>query len=191
MEKDKHARWTHFFKEDIRRFKPAEFNLIFIQQHGLTLAALLGYAFHTDRQVAFRAAWMLEHVLLNAPEQIPSVFGDLTTRLGEQKNWSAIRSFTKIGMASTDRRNTIPYTQAQEAVWIEQCFQWLIDPSCPVAVVVNCLDILSNLSSRHDWVRDELAAQIHFLLNTTPTPALTSRAQRVLKRIRPPAQGAG
>src|SRR5690606_31763033 len=134
MEKDKHARWTHFFKEDIRRFKPAEFNLIFIQQHGLTLAALLGYAFHTDRQRAFRAARRLEHLLLSAPAQVPSGFRDLPTRLGEQQNWRGMRSCTKLGMGSTDRRNTIPYPQAQEAVWSEHCFQWLIDPSCPVAV---------------------------------------------------------
>lgn len=58
----------------------------------------------------------------------------------------------------------------------------MIDPKCPVATRVNCMDVLYNLSSKHPWIKDELAAQIQYHLRN-PSAALASRGNRVLKRI--------
>lgn len=172
-----------FLKTGIRAYEASIFDLNFIQQQGLSVEALLDYAYHQDAQIAFRASWLLEHTVLKAPHCIRDVYDDFMHRLPSQKNWSCIRSFTKIGMLVTRRPSKILVSRSeQEDVWIEQCFNWIIADDCPVAVLVNCLDILYQLSIKHVWIKDELAAQIQHLLKN-PTPALASRAKRILKRI--------
>ncbi|GHE41721.1 hypothetical protein [Sphingobacterium griseoflavum] len=172
-----------FLKSGIRMYEAKCFNEDFIKQQGFTLETLLEYAFHRDAQVAFRAAWLLEHTLLKSPLLLTQIYPQFMKRLPEQVNWSCIRSFSKIGMLATKRPRLCDKTdQAHDELWIEQCFQWIIQDDCPVAVTVNCLDILYYLSDDYQWVREELAEQIRHLLKT-PTPALVSRAKRILKRI--------
>ncbi|TDS17713.1 hypothetical protein [Sphingobacterium paludis] len=172
-----------FLRHDIRAFDAKVFGLEFISAHGLTPASLLRYAYHNDAQVAFRASWLLEHTAIKAPQIIRPIYPDFMRHLSSLKNWSCIRSFSKIGMIVTKPpRQWVEKNDRYDEIWIEQCFDWIITPSCPVAVVVNCLDILYYLSVEQEWIREELTAQIQHLLKT-PSPALTSRAKRILKRL--------
>lgn len=171
-----------FLKEDIRQYQAKVFDLDFVEKHGFTVSDLLSYSYYPDTQVSFRAAWLLEHVCIKRPAVIPRIYDTFIDRLSEQKHWGTIRSYTKIAMLATHAKTAVLYTDEQEETLIEQCFNWLINPRCPVAVVVNCLDILYNLRKRNPWIEEELKAQIQHLLKT-PTPALASRANRILKRI--------
>ena len=171
-----------FLKIDIRQYPAKAFNLDFIHMHGFTVPSLLAYSYHPDKQISFRAAWLLEHVCIQQPAVISSIYHSFITQLPNQQHWGTIRSYTKIGMLSTDTKTAIPHTFEQEEVLIERCFHWLIHPDCPVAVLVNCLDILCNLRKNNLWIEDELRAQIEHLLKN-PTPALASRAKRVWKRM--------
>ncbi len=172
-----------FLKTGIRAYAAASFDQDFIYKHGFTLETLLAYTAHRDEQVAFRAAWLLEHTFLKDPSLLPQIYPILMQQVASCANWSCIRSFSKIGMLATKPpRKYAAYSKPYDDIWIEQCFSWIIRADCPVAVTVNCLDILYYLSDQHHWIRDELAAQIHHLLKT-PTPALASRAKRILKRI--------
>lgn len=180
--KDLDPKLVTFLKVNIRQYPAKVFSLDFIHTHGFTVYSLLAYSYHSDNQVSFRAAWLLEHVCIQQPALISSICNVLINRLSEQNHWGTIRSYTKIVMLATDVKTAIPHTSDQEEVLIEQCFNWLINPSCPVAVVVNCFDILYNLRKKNPWIEDELKAQIQHLLKN-PTPALASRANRILKRI--------
>ena len=171
-----------FLKVGIRTFQAKQFDLEFVTAHGFTCTTLLNYTFHTDIQISFRAAWLLEHVSLKEPAWVPSIYTNLIFRLHEQKNWGTIRCLTKIIMLATTKKYSAIHQPEQDNILLEQCFKWITDPSCPVAVIVNCLDILHQVSERHDWVKEELIAQINHLLKN-PTPALASRAKRLLKRI--------
>ncbi|MBD1425300.1 hypothetical protein [Sphingobacterium arenae] len=173
---------VQFLKVDIRQYPAKSFNLDFIQKHGFTVAGLLAYSYHPDNQVSFRAAWLLEHICIKDPAIIAPIYNTFINRLAAQKHWGTIRSYTKIAMLATKRKTAIPHTKEQEEIVIEQCFNWLINISCPVAVVVNCLDILYNLRKKNPWLEEELKAQIQHLLKN-PTPALASRANKILKRI--------
>ncbi|HZG70744.1 MAG TPA: hypothetical protein VEY51_04330 [Chondromyces sp.] len=66
----------------------------------------------------------------------------------------------------------------------EITFEWLINPETPVAVQANCLDILYNLSSHYDWIRDELVLQTEFLLKKA-SAAMQSRGKKVLRKLNP------
>lgn len=172
-----------FLKTGIRAHKAASFDKEFISKHGFTLETLLAYTAHRDEQVAFRAAWLLEHTFLKDPSLLPQVYAALMQQVVSCSNWSCIRSFSKMGMLATKPpRLHLAIYEPYDEVWIERCFSWIIRADCPVAVAVNCLDILYYLSDQHHWVREELTVQIHHLLKT-PTAALASRAKRILKRI--------
>lgn len=182
VNKEFHPRLVKFLKVDIRQYPAKVFHLDFIHTHGFTVSSLLAYSYHPDNQVSFRAAWLLEHVCIQQPALIPSIYDVFISRLSEQNHWGTVRSYTKIAMLSTDTRTAIPHSVEQEEILVEQCFHWLIHPECPVAVAVNCLDILFNLRKKNPWIEDELKVQIQHLLKN-PTPALASRAKRVLKRM--------
>lgn len=173
----------HFLRHDIRAFDAKMFGLEFITAHGLSPTLLLQYAYHDDAQVAFRASWLLEHTAIKAPQIIQPIYADFMEQLPSRKNWSCIRSFSKIGMIVTKPpRQWTSENEVYDEIWIEQCFDWIISPDCPVAVLVNGLDILYYLSLEQRWIQEELAAQIRHLLKT-PTAALSSRANRILKRM--------
>ena len=173
----------HFFRHDIRAYDAKMFGLEFITARNLSPALLLKYAYHDDAKVAFRASWLLEHTAIKTPQIIQPIYADFMALLPSRKNWSCIRSFSKIGMIVTKPpRQWTCENEAHDEVWIEQCFDWIISPDCPVAVIVNCLDILYYLSLEQRWIQAELAAQIEHLLKT-PTAALSSRANRILKRM--------
>lgn len=182
MNNDANPKLIKFLKEDIRQYQAKLFGLDFIETHGFNLPDLLAYSHYPDTQVSFRAAWLLEHVCIKEPFLIPDIYDVFINRLAEQKHWGTIRSYTKIAMLATHTRTAVRHTNEQEEILIERCFNWLINPGCPVAVVVNCLDILYNLRKRNPWIEEELKAQIQHLLKT-PTPALASRANRIMKRI--------
>jgi hypothetical protein len=63
---------------------------------------------------------------------------------------------------------------------IDTTFEWLINPKTPIAVKVNCIEILVNLRSKSDWIEEELRAQIEFLLKDGG-PAVQSRARKMLE----------
>lgn len=182
VNKDFESKLIKFLKVDIRQYPAKAFNLDFIYMHGFTLPSLLAYSYHPDKQVSFRAAWLLEHVCIQQPTLISSIYDTFIASVPKQKHWGTIRSYTKIAMLATDTKTAISHTVEQEEILVEQCFHWLIHPECPVAVVVNCLDILYNLREKNLWITDELKAQIQHLLKN-PTPALASRAKRVLKKM--------
>jgi hypothetical protein len=66
---------------------------------------------------------------------------------------------------------------------VEITFDWLIDPETPVAVKVNCMDILFPFAKEQSWIKDELRSQVQFLLNDG-SAALQSRGKRILKKLK-------
>jgi len=176
------AKIEQFLKTEIRNYPAKVFSKDFIEEHGLTIGLLLDYTFHHDAQIAFRSAWLLEHVILEDHSRLPQIYEKLISLLGQQKNWSCIRSYSKLLMLGTKAKTGIAVTSDEEELIIEHVFNWLIDKDCPVAVRVNCMDVLYALSSKHPWIKAELAAQINFLLQS-PSAALASRGKRILKRI--------
>ncbi|WP_299988619.1 hypothetical protein [uncultured Pontibacter sp.] len=141
---------------------------------------------HTS-SVAFRAAWVLEHVAYSFPKQFTPHLPTFIAQLPEQHNLSCQRHFTKILMCCANPEAKPVYKAAWRAlpdrsVVVETMFEWLIQTRTPVAVKVNCLDVLVYLQDEFPWIKDELKDQIEFLLKDG-SPAMRSRGKRILKRF--------
>ncbi|NQD70086.1 hypothetical protein HP439_05055 [Sphingobacterium shayense] len=171
-----------FLTKGIRAVSVKDFDLQLAERHNLTPKLLLQYSLSDDPLVSFRAGWLLEHIIIKQPSIIPTIYVQYIDTMENQRNWSAIRSLTKIAMLASKGKYVISHTQVQRERLIEVCFSWVIDPKCPVAVTVNCLDIIANFSDSAAWIKDELRAQIDYLL-VNATPSLVARSKRILKRI--------
>ncbi|WP_293887789.1 MULTISPECIES: hypothetical protein [unclassified Sphingobacterium] len=170
-----------FLSVTLRSFEVADFSLDILQ--GITLSDLLNISLEKDKKIAFRAAWVFETIVLKNTALLKSVLPQFLDNLKKQTNWSCLRSYTKVLLFLTSKKNK-EYTlgnEAEEEI-IEYSFQWMIDPPCPVAVLVNCLDILNNLRKKHPWVQEELRAQINYFQRTKPSPALMSRTNKIMQQ---------
>lgn len=76
----------------------------------------------------------------------------------------------------------IPQGYDMEPV-VEKTFEWLICPRTPVAVRVNCMDILFNLKQEFPWIEEELKAQVTFFLHDG-SAAMQSRGKAVLRKLK-------
>lgn len=171
----------NFLSVTLRSFEVADFSLDILQ--GISLRDLLDISLEKDKVVSFRAAWVFETIVLKDSRLLEGLLPQFFGNIRMQKNWSCLRSYSKILMYLTADKNTVyPLSQDIEEELIEYAFQWVIDPKCPVAVLVNCLDILNNLSKKHSWIKEELLAQIHYFQQMKPSPALLSRTNRILKK---------
>lgn len=148
----------------------------------------------SNDQIAFRAAWVLEYIAAHDTARFAPILSQLISLLSKLENRSCQRHFTKILMWITHPKSPDVYQQilheADKDELVEVVFSWLIDPRTPVAIQVNCLDILHPLSQHADWIPDELEKQIHYLL-LNGSPAMQSRGRRVLKKIRRAKNGVG
>jgi hypothetical protein len=154
----------------------------------LPVSDLLDISFWKEAPtIAFRAAWVLEHAALSYPDCFLPYFPGFIGRLAEQQNPSCQRCFTKILMHLTSPKAPAVYREAlasitdQEGI-VEVIFDWLIHSETPVAVRVNCLDILLNFSHTFPWIKEELQAQTEFYLQDG-SPAMLARGKKILRQV--------
>ncbi|MXV52105.1 hypothetical protein GS399_14090 [Pedobacter sp. HMF7647] len=151
-----------------------------------SISELIDLTFHKDDAIAFRAAWILEYIEVYFPARFLPHFESFNKIYSNQKNHSCQRHFTKIMMHFTSKKAPEIYQNALRDIdlesIVETTFSWLIDSKTPVAVKVNCLDILFDLSDKFDWIKDELKAQTEFLLRDG-SAAMQSRGRKILGRL--------
>ena len=155
-----------------------------IRNNKLAIHDLLAYCYNPKKQLAFRAAWVLEYTVFSFAQSFLSVLNDFLAGYIIQKNLSCQRHYTKIIIYLT-KHNSLSIFQFKVRDFnfepiIDTTFEWLINPKTPIAVKVNCIEILVNLRSKSDWIEEELKAQIKFLLKDGG-PAVQSRGRKMLK----------
>ncbi len=154
----------------------------------LPVTPLHNLCYYQEKEsIAFRAAWVLEHIALHNPNRFMPVFHDFIHRLPDQKNRSCQRHFTKILMQITHPKAPSffqdAYREIDREALVETVFGWLIDPDTPIAVQVNCMDILFYMSKEFDWIADELENQIEFFMRDG-SPAMQGRGKKILEKLR-------
>lgn len=134
-----------------------------------------------DQRASFRAAWTLEHILLNNNKLLHQYQEELIDLYMVSENWSTLRSVSKILIRLTKELKFIE--EHKEEKLLEKTFQVLSDINCPIAVRCNAYDIIFALTPKYEWLTNELRIQIQFDLEKNSTPALSSRGLRVLKKL--------
>lgn len=145
---------------------------------------LFELSLHTQERVAFRAAWFLEHILLSSEaETILSNYDRIIKVYIESNNWSVLRSITKILMTYLHQTDISSLTENDVEKIINKTFNALENSDCPIAVRCNLYDILHLLIPQQRWLISELKYRIQLDLAINETPALSSRAKRILKKL--------
>lgn len=153
----------------------------------LLIPELLKLSMSKSAPMAFRAAWVLENIEVCYPESFISHYESFIQLYPLQQNNSCKRHYTKIMMSvtSSKRRNVygslLRKTNLDDVV--EASFIWLSNPETPVAVQVNCMDILFNLKDRYDWIAAELKSFTEFLLRDA-SAAAQSRGKTILRKLK-------
>jgi hypothetical protein len=152
------------------------------------LTELVNLTFNGDKGVAFRAAWLLENMLLEQPEQFLPSIPYIIKRIQYVSNPSCKRHYAKILMHLTSPKAPAAVRHAMAAINLkkaaEQCFEWLIDPAAMVAVKSFAAEALFNMRLRYPWIADELPAQLEFLMKDG-TAGIRSKAKHLLSYFAP------
>jgi len=147
---------------------------------------LIDITFHPDKAVAFRVVWILENVFLIDPESYLPDLEYMISRISEVKNPGCMRHYAKIIMHITDA--TVPASLRLKLEKInlepvvEQLFDWMINPKVKVAVKVFAAYALYNLKDSFPWVKDELSAQMEFLMRNG-SAAIQAGGKKILKGL--------
>jgi hypothetical protein len=158
-----------------------------LKEQQFALRDLIDITFHSDKDVAFRAAWILENLFLQEPERYKTDLTYLLSRIKDIKHASCQRHYVKILMHITSPKaiaiikNKINEMDLESAV--EQCFDWMSDPKIKIAAKCFAAEVLFNLRDRYPWIKDELDNQLHFLMRNG-SPGIQSKGRRLLAKLR-------
>ena len=101
-----------------KQFKVADFAYAILGD--LTLQDLLNLALSKNKQVAFRASWLLETIVLKEKIHLNKIHKELILQLPIQYNWSCLRSYTKVCMQLTSKlEKDITLTAVEEEILIK------------------------------------------------------------------------
>jgi len=169
--------------------KVLELTRILKEQH-FALRDLIDLTFYPDKNIAFRAAWILENISLQYPAKYEPDLKYLISRVKNVNYESCKRHYAKIIMHITSKKasGTIQHKLQQldlEPI-VEQCFDWMIDPIVKIAVKVFASEALFNLRHRYPWIAEELTNQLQFLMRTG-TAAIQSRGRKLLGSLTLPS----
>src|SRR6185312_174740 len=157
-----------------------------LKEEQFALRDLIDLTFYADKNIAFRAAWILENVFLQDPARYEPDLDYLLSRLKDVKYESCQRHYAKIVMHITNKKAPLNIQQNlskfdMEPI-VEQCFDWMIDPRVRIAVKVIPSEALFNLRGRYPWIAEELANQLQFLMRNA-TAAIQSRGKKLLAEL--------
>lgn len=158
-----------------------------LKKQQFSVKDLIDITFHPDKNIAFRAAWILENLFLQKPESYLGNVDYLISRVNDVDNPSCKRHYAKILMHITASKAAPNIQQKLAGIdlepVVEQLFDWLIDPKVLIAVKVFAAEALFNVSDRYPWIPEELANQIRFLMRDG-TAAIQSRGKKILSRLK-------
>jgi hypothetical protein len=180
-----HADLLKQISNTIGKTKVLELSRILNEQQ-FALRDLIDLTFYPDKNIAFRAAWILENIFLQNPALYEPDLEYLVSRIKNVKNDSCKRHYAKIIMHITGKKSPAIIQQKLQQLdlepVVEQCFDWMIDPKVMVAVKVFASEALFNMRHRYPWIAEELANQINFLMRNG-TAAIQSRGKKLLSQL--------
>src|SRR5471030_1542786 len=156
---------------------------VILKESNFSLIDLIDITFNPDKTIAFRAAWLLENVYLQQPDRYLGDLVYLIQRFAEVKYPSCQRHYAKIIMHITapkaHRTIQIELQKINLEPVIEQLFEWTIDPKKKIAVKVFASEALFNMRDNYEWIKEELANQIQYLMRDG-TAAIQTRGRKIL-----------
>lgn len=158
-----------------------------IKQESFNFRDLVDITLNEDKNIASRAAWVLENVFLANPVFYLFELDYLLMRFPDVRYPSCQRHYAKIAMHLTSpKAHRLIKEKLQDTDMepvVEKCFDWLIYPKVLVAVKVFAAESLFNLSHRYDWISEELANQLEFMMHDG-SAAIQSRGRKLIEKLK-------
>lgn len=155
-----------------------------ILRHGAWKEAM-DAARNGDIRSAFRVAWALEWAYEQTGEEdIPEWFFErVVNDFCTSSNGSLHRIYAKIAYDRM-RFGGVRPTEAQAERLAEKCFDLVIDPRARTAVRFWCLEILSELAPRLDWVARELPETVRHISEALDcSPGMRVATREILRLL--------
>lgn len=157
-----------------------------LQDQNFALRDLVDITFHPDKNIAFRAAWILENLFLKKPGTYLNDLEYLVSRVNDVNYPSCQRHYAKIMMHITEPKAPASIREKLSEIdlepIIEKLFDWMIDAKVLIAVKVFAAQALFNMRKRYPWISEELAEQFQFLMRNG-TAAIQSRGKKLLSQL--------
>ena len=128
-----------------------------------------------DEKVAWRSAWIIDNAAEDRPEMLTPFIPDIVAHLIITKNSSLKRIFTR--MLS---RYKIPDELLGSV--LDRCYQ-LLSPVEPVAVRVNAMQVIFNITQQEPALKQEFLIVLHDMLEEGGTAGLVNRTSKLIKAI--------
>lgn len=155
-----------------------------------SISLLLHMIDHLNTSVAFHAAWVLEVMVWNNSKDLLDNLPQFVTSFAQTRNESVKRHYAKIMVRILNlTTGKVPDKYSLEIIKdtdlspiVEAAFDWLINGKTRVAVKVHCIELLSRLSGRYAWIKDELPAVVEQQMQEG-SPAMLAVGKRVLRQL--------
>ena len=138
-------------------------------EEDFSVKELIDLTFNADEKIAFRAGWILENSYIHHFDRFLPYAIYFLDRFNAQKNLSCCRHYSKIFALMTNKKAPIAIKNIvlayETTELVDTVFGWLIDDKIPVAIKSHCLNVLANLNTKHDWIKDELLETMDFLVD--------------------------
>jgi hypothetical protein len=151
------------------------------------LNKVIDLTLHPDATIAFRSAWLLDTTVFSNPTVFAGNIEYFVSMMPLVTNNSCKRHYARI-MKHLTSMNAPAVVKDKLAVIdlervVETCFDWIIEPKIKVAVQVCAAETLLNLCKRYDWIEEELANQLEFMMRNG-SPAIQSAGKRLLAGLK-------
>ncbi|MDB5011705.1 MAG: hypothetical protein JWQ06_2494 [Mucilaginibacter sp.] len=157
-----------------------------LKDQQFNLRYLIDITFNKDKDIAFRASWLLENVFLKNPQAYLNDLDYLIQCFINVSYPSCQRHYAKIMMHITDPKAPAAVQLKLKEIDLEKVmehlFDWMIDPKVKIAVKVFSSEALFNMRYQYSWITEELADQIKYLMSNG-TAAIQSRGKKLLKQL--------
>jgi hypothetical protein len=122
-----------------------------LKKQEFALHDLIDLTFHANKRIAFRAAWLLENLLLINPMLYLPEIDYLISKFKDVEYQSCQRHYAKIIMHLTSLTAHHLIKEKLQAINMEpvinKCFDWMIDPKVLIAVKVFSAKVYSIFAS--------------------------------------------
>ena len=122
-----------------------------------------------------RAAWVFEYLCTNNEVLFSSYIKTIAIYFPKTENESVMRILSKLLMLK-------PIPEKEEGNVLNAAFDWLTNKDLPIAVRVNCMQIVFNLTGKYPDLQNELRGIIENEIETGK-PAFKSRGRKILTQL--------
>ncbi len=127
--------------------------LAFLQKQPEEIGTLVGYISSPDEKLAWRAAWIIDHLNLQVPKLVGPYLPTLCSILKATSFNGVRRSLIKILVTNPTKVN-------EDGLLVDLCFKWMINPGIPTAVRAHSMKLVFGLLPVYPDLKGELKTSL-------------------------------